>query len=435
MPDDLPRSPSGRVPRWVVDEASGRVVQQFGPAEPFRPAGGSGPDEFGQVWTPAVPARRRGSRPVVPVLALVLLVGFGCTWWLTDGLSRAPAGVVDAAESVFGVQLSPGLRPVPPPTAEVVALAGEAHLTDEGRELLYGARPELLGAAAFAGRCDDGHAAGAVAHDGAVGCYKPGDESIVVYVPADARLHGFVVETVAHETLHAAWNRLSPADQMVVTPLLEAEVAALAPDDPMRAQIDGSVGTHLESRPTELFAYVGTQLWRDGGLAPALEAVYARFVVDRAALVAVHTGFLSQLDTMRTDIEAAYRTLVDSEQANALSRAQYDADAAAVADYRAEYQAKAAEVAAMPEERRARLRLSWRWWDGTDLPMAPAEQTLATAADLLARDDAELPAREAAVGAAEAAAAAERARLDGLTADFDTLQAQLDPTGSQPSSS
>jgi hypothetical protein len=211
--------------------------------------------------------------------------------------------------------------------------------------------------------------------------------------------------------------------------LLEAEVAALPADHEMRLQIAGSVGDHPETRPTELFAYVGTQLWRDGGLDPRLEAVYARFVADRAALVAVHTGFQVQLATMQAEIQAAYDAVVDTEEANGLSRAQYDVDAAAVADYRREYEAKVAEVAAMPAEQRARLRLSWRWWDGTDLPMAPADETLATAAALLARDDQELPAREAAVSAAEAAATAERARIDGLRADFETLQGELHLSG------
>lgn len=413
-PDDLPRSPTGRVPQWVVDEAAGRAVEPTG----WRSPPGA------QLHAP-LPARR--SRPVAPVVLLVLLVGLGGTWWLTDGFSHLPTRVVDTAESVLGVELSPGLRPVPKPSAEVVALADEAHLSEEGRNLLYGARPELLDAAAFAGRCDDGHPLEPAAHEGAVGCYQPGDERIVVYVPADARLRGFVVETVAHETLHAAWNRLTPAEQTEITPLLEAEVAALGPDAPVQQQIAGSVGTHQENRPTELFAYVGTQVWRDGGLPPALEAVYARFVADRAALVAVHTGFETQMETMRTDLEAAYAAAVDVEQTNATNRAQYAADVAALADYRRLYEEKVAEVAAMSEDRRSRLRLSWRWWDGTELPMAPAEQTLATAAGLLARDDVELPAREAAITAAEAAATAERARLDGLRADYDALQAQRDP--------
>jgi hypothetical protein len=91
------------------------------------------------------------------------------------------------------------------------------------------------------------------------------------------------------------------------------------------------------------------------------------------------------------------------------------------------YEAKVAEVGALPAAQRSRLLLSWTWWDGTDLPMAPADETLAAAAELLARDDRDLPPRLAAIEAAEAAAAAERARVDALVADYNALQDQLQP--------
>ena len=101
--------------------------------------------------------------------------------------------------------------------------------------------------------------------------------------------------------------------------------------------------------------------------------------------------------------------------------------------YREAYDAKVAEVAAMSASQRQRLRLSWDWWDGTVLPMAPADETLAAAAALLARDEAALPARSAAVEAAEAAAAAERARVEAMVADLNALQQDLDPASSTPS--
>ena len=49
VPDDLPRSPTGRVPKWVIEEAKGRNVDP----EPWRPPGSALPD------LPQVRARRR----------------------------------------------------------------------------------------------------------------------------------------------------------------------------------------------------------------------------------------------------------------------------------------------------------------------------------------------------------------------------------------
>ena len=164
-----------------------------------------------------------------------------------------------------------------------------------------------------------------------------------------------------------------------------------------------------------------------GGLDPQLEAVYARFITDRAALVAVHTGWLAVLDQMGAAIDAASDALVAQEYANAEERARISGDEANVTFYRQSYDAKAAEVAAMSASQRERLRLSWTWWDGTVLPMAPADETLAAAAALLARDEAALPVRYAAVDAADAAAATERARVEGMVAELNTLQGDLDP--------
>jgi len=73
------------------------------------------------------------------------------------------------------------------------------------------------------------------------------------------------------------------------------------------------------------------------------------------------------------------------------------------------------------------LQLSWTWWDGTVLSMAPAEQTLAAAVALLVRDRADLAAREAAITVAEDAVAAEHARIQALVADLQTLHDQMVP--------
>jgi len=81
----------------------------------------------------------------------------------------------------------------------------------------------------------------------------------------------------------------------------------------------------------------------------------------------------------------------------------------------------------MPDDQRNTLRLSWAWWDGTELPVAPAEQTLALAGDLLARDHADLAAHEAALHNAEEMAAAERARIEAILADLQALESQVVP--------
>ncbi|WP_407341986.1 hypothetical protein [Pengzhenrongella phosphoraccumulans] len=372
------------------------------------------------------------------VTATVFVTVIGGAWWLNSGTSALPDDVRAALPPAVAIEqpAPPPVTVVPPPapvapTAEVVALADEAHLSVEGRELFYAAKPEVLGAREFAGRCVEARAAhallaGTLRSDGAVGCYN--GVGIVLYAPADPRLRGSVVESAAHETLHAAWDRLSRETRTRLGALLEVEVAALAADHPMRAQIAGSVGSHQENRPTELFAYVGTQVWRDGGLAPQLEATYSTVFTDRAAVVAVYTGQRSLLERMQADITATSQASAISSATTAQDRAQYDTDRSSVDIYRQRLQVEVTKLASMSPEQGQQTRLSWVWWDGTNLAMAPAEETLASATALLARDDVDLRARDASITAAEAADTDERARVDGLVAELRAIQAQRDPT-------
>lgn len=410
-PDDLPRSPTGRVPQWVLDEAAGRLV----PQHPWR----TGPGGLGAAPVPVAAQRRRGAgRRVV----LVLVVAAG----LVTATALAGGHRIEALGDRIAVAARGG-APLAPPSAEVVTLADDAHLSEEGRAVFYAASPQVLDAAGFAGRCSG--AAWQVRGGVAVGCYGGPEGSIVLYRPADPRLHPYVVETAAHEMLHAAYAGLTVSDQALIGPLLEAELATLPADAPVRKQIDSSVGSHPESRETELFAYLGTQDPGPGGtLDPRLEAVYARFVADRQALVAVHTGWTSMLDAMAADAQASTSALQTRMDGAAQVRAQLDADTQQVEHAQAQYDRWAADYAAMSAADQAGYRMSITWWDGTTLPMAPGDQTLAAAADLLARDRQTLADRQAAADAEDGAIEAERARVAALAADLAALDAQLTPT-------
>ncbi|HEY8822127.1 MAG TPA: hypothetical protein VIM49_09325, partial [Dermatophilaceae bacterium] len=65
--DDLPRSPSGRVPRWVIDEAHGRIAQD---AVPWRRAYPST-----QVEQPRRHGLRRWTRGLATAFLVLAVVG------------------------------------------------------------------------------------------------------------------------------------------------------------------------------------------------------------------------------------------------------------------------------------------------------------------------------------------------------------------------
>ena len=182
------------------------------------------------------------------------------------------------------------------PDDEIAALADEAFLTAEGREIFFDARPRFRDEDELSQACDQ-RASEPDDSDGGttVGCYS-GYDVISIFRPDDARLRPMMVTTAAHELLHAVYARLDPAERDEVDALVEAEIVRVPAADVVHGQIAASVGNRSEDRANELFAYLGSQVELDGGFAPELEAYYARYFSDRDALVDVFITFESALN-------------------------------------------------------------------------------------------------------------------------------------------
>jgi hypothetical protein len=97
----VPRSPSGRIPKWVMDEAAGRAPTE---AVPFRAPTGPGPLERGGG------GRRRW--PGLVLVGVVVAAAAGLTWFVGNGRDVPAAGraVATSAGSVPADQ-----RDSPPP--------------------------------------------------------------------------------------------------------------------------------------------------------------------------------------------------------------------------------------------------------------------------------------------------------------------------------
>lgn len=198
---------------------------------------------------------------------------------------------------------TPGGLIINRPDAEIAALADEAFLTVEGREIFFDARPRFRDEDELSQACDQ-RAFEPDDFDGAttVGCYT-GYDVISIFKPDDARLRPMMVTTAAHELLHAVYARLGPAERDEVDALVEAEIVRVPADDGVHGQIAASVGDRPENRANELFAYLGSQVVLDGGFAPELETYYARYFTDRDALVDVFLAFESTLDGSGVELE------------------------------------------------------------------------------------------------------------------------------------
>lgn len=335
---------------------------------------------------------------VVATLAAALFVAV---------LAVGPERVATSVEDVV-------LGPPPEPAADLVSVADRAFLTDEGRTLLYRQKPRIATVAEVAEACQRS------VDDPPVGCFNA-QQGIYVYQPSDPRVADWAVVTLAHELLHAAYARFDDGERATVAALLETEMARVPEDDPVHAQIAWSVGENEGSRVTEQFAFLGSQLVLDGGFSPELEAVYARYFTDRAALAAVDRRVAETIDGVYAEAQVAFDALAVQEQSNANARGQLDADRVGHEQARVDYNADADRYNAMSESERGRWRTTWTSFDGT-VRTAPLGEALQQRLADLEAYRVDLDRRAASLGEEEAAAAARRAEAE---AQYEDLKAMV----------
>ncbi|MGC0369511.1 hypothetical protein [Microbacterium sp. SLBN-111] len=354
-------------------------------------------------------SRRRRRRTAVLVAAAVVGVLVLAGVVVATGADRAVFSAFTAQQRARSV--SPALE----------AVADRAFLTDDARALLHdvGALEAngtvLRQACAVPGKAPD---------DIAAGCYS--QFGIRVYVPADPRLADESVTILAHELLHAAFDRFSIEERVRVSALLRAEMDRLAPDDPVRARIEWSVAGREENRTTEMFAHLGSSVMPEGGFAPELEQVYARFFTDRAALVAVEARVRHDVEALVAEYAVAEQDLATAEAQTAQERAQLDVDRISFEASRAAYQADADRYNAMDPVVRSQQRGFWQDVGG-DSFTGSLQEVLAARYTWLEERRQDIEARTASVAAREADDAASRTALEAQYADVVAVTRAMDP--------
>lgn len=204
-----------------------------------------------------------------------------------------------------------------PSPAEIVAIADETGMSDEGRLIFLASTPAIEGAEQFNDDCR-------VESEGTLGCFD--GARIYIFEVTDPRLQGTIEVTAAHEMLHAAYLRLQPGERAEVDSLVQDAVAALPEDDP----VFDAMELYDESQwPDEWHSRLGTEF---GDLPAALEAHYARYFDDRSLVLeleAASTALLDELEAQLDDLQARIDALDDEITART---AAYDSALAAYSD-------------------------------------------------------------------------------------------------------
>ena len=217
------------------------------------------------------------------------------------------------------------------PPFQIVQLASDTTMNDQTRRLFYVYHPELEDKQTFSNDCRSAE------KTIVLGCYVL-MKGIYLYNVTDARLTGVQQVTAAHETLHAAYDRLSSSDKEHVNKLINEAYAGVT-DKRIRANIDEYRKNGADTT-NELHSILGTEV-RD--LPSELEQYYSRYFKDRKAIVAyseryegVFTARTRQiaeidqrLDGLRKQIDAGEAGLQAQEQSIRAERSRLDALAAA----------------------------------------------------------------------------------------------------------
>jgi uncharacterized protein YukE len=217
------------------------------------------------------------------------------------------------------------LRNYTPPT-RVVKLADETTMLADTRKLFYINHPSLDEKIAFNGHCRAGDRT--VEQSIVLGCYI-GNKGIFLLDVNDPRLNGVVEVTAAHETLHAAYERLSAKEKARVDSMTNSFFAGLS-DERIKATVESYRKKDASVVPNELHSILGTEV---ENLPPELETYYAQYFGNRKQIVAFSKQYEQAFVERRTQVEQydkqlnALKNQISANQA-ALEQqsAQLDAD-------------------------------------------------------------------------------------------------------------
>lgn len=261
-----------------------------------------------------MPLASEAVRTRLGLVAVVLAVAVACTSPAElDGAGPPPA----PAPTPTSTTVAPTTTAVPVP-ADVADLAAATTMTERARRIFLAARPAIEDPVTFAGNCgldtpaeDPGEPRTHTA-----GCYVGG--RIHLRAPDQAEARELLYVVAAHELLHAVYASLGPAERARV----DAELEAARPGN-VRLEERLKPYAGLPTLTNEIHSILGSEF---DGLAPALEAHYAQYFANRAAIVAARQRTLgareaeiarlrAEVDDLDSRIETLRATMISQRAA------------------------------------------------------------------------------------------------------------------------
>lgn len=198
------------------------------------------------------------------------------------------------------------------PSAQIVQLATDTTLNDKTRRLFYVYHPGLEDKLSFNDNCKTSE------KTIVLGCYVSGT-GIYLYNVTDARLNGIIQVTAAHETLHAAYERLSGGDKAYVDQLV-ADAYAKITEQRIKDTIEDYRKNGADTA-NELHSILGTEV---RSLPPELEQYYTRYFTNRLKVVEYSEKYEQAFTERKQKVIEADQRLKDLKQQIESSQANLD---------------------------------------------------------------------------------------------------------------
>lgn len=180
------------------------------------------------------------------------------------------------------------------PPVRVSQMAATDGMTAYGQRLFYVNKPEFVSTRkAFATKCPVDMEKTIV-----LGCYLPSDRGIYLYDVTDARLHGVVETTAAHEMLHAGYDRLSRRERQHIESLLLTFARTKLQDKRIKDTLAAYQRAHADMG-NEMHSIFATEV---ATLTPELETYYQRYFTDRRKVIAEMTRYQNEFTTRETKV-------------------------------------------------------------------------------------------------------------------------------------
>lgn len=207
------------------------------------------------------------------------------------------------------------------PPESVSKVADDLDLTPYSNFLFRASQPKLLGRDTFSDKCRQYEPTVSI-----LGCYFHND--IYVFDVSSDELTGAKTTTMAHELLHAVYQRLSRADKARLGPLLEAAYNNVKDSD-----LESRMEFYAEHQPgekyNELHSILGTEF---ANLPDELEEHYSKYFNNRSKIVSASQAYNKVFANLESQAEEIQNWL---EQNKATIENQIQDYQSATDDYQA----------------------------------------------------------------------------------------------------